>query len=188
MRPEALDAILVAVATGLRRGELFALCWADADFDSRMIRVHATNHRARIEETTKSEAGERFVPLFDSVRKVLAARKLRSEYNQPQDIIFGNAVGTPLDPGNYVRREFKPALARAGLPSFRWHDLRHYAVSALIAERADIKLLQAIAGHSSATETLDTYGHLMNDRVTEAAVLYDPLRTNPDVDAQLAAP
>ena len=62
-------------------------------------------------------------------------------------------------------------MARA----FRLHDLRHFAVSTLIAQRADIKLLQAIAGHSSATVTLDTYGHLMLERVTEAASLYDPL-------------
>ena len=59
--------------------------------------------------------------------------------------------------------------------AFRFHDLRHYAVSTLIAQRADIKLLQAIAGHASATVTLDTYGHLMVERVTEAASLYDPL-------------
>lgn len=38
-----------------------------------------------------------------------------------------------------------------------------------------MKLLQAVAGHSSATVTLDVYAHLMADRVTEAAVLYDPL-------------
>ena len=89
--------------------------------------------------------------------------------------MFGNVVGTPADPGNFVRREFKTALDAAKLPSFRFHDLQHYAVSSLIAQGADIKLLQAIAGHASATVTLDTYGHLMTDRVSEAARLYDPL-------------
>ena len=70
-----------------------------------------------------------------------------------------------------MRREFKPALARAGLEPFRFHDLRHFAVSALIAAGADIKLLQAIAGHASATMTLDTYGHLFprNDDTKEMA-------------------
>jgi integrase len=85
-------------------------------------------------------------------------------------------VGTPLNPRNFERREFKRALRGAGLEgAFRFHDLRHYAVSTLIAQRADVKLLQAIAGHASATVTLDTYGHLMLERVTEAASLYDPL-------------
>ncbi len=57
----------------------------------------------------------------------------------------------------------------------RTRSLRHYAVSTLIAQRADVKLLQAIAGHASATVTLDVYGHLMSEKVTEAASLYDPL-------------
>jgi integrase len=80
-----------------------------------------------------------------------------------------------MDPGNFVRREFRPALKAAGLSGVRWHDLRHFAVSALIAEGADIKLLQAIAGHANATVTLDVYGHLMRDRVTEAADRFDPM-------------
>jgi integrase len=87
--------------------------------------------------------------------------------------------GFRFGPGDYfVRREFKPALERAKLPAFRFHDLRHYAVSWLIAQGADIKLLEAIAGHASATVTLDTYGHLMTDGVSEAAKLYDPLRVS----------
>lgn len=82
-----------------------------------------------------------------------------------------------MEPGNFERREFMRALKAAGLEdAFRFHDLRHYAVSTLIAQRADIKLLQAIAGHASATVTLDTYGHLMSELVTEAATLYDPLQ------------
>jgi integrase len=47
--------------------------------------------------------------------------------------------------------------------AFRWHDLRHYAVTELIAQGADIKLLQAIAGHKDATMTLNVYGHLMTE-------------------------
>jgi len=76
------EAIVVATVTGLRRGELSALRWEDIDFHARTIRVHATDHRGRITEQTKTEAGEKFVPLFESARKVLAARKLRTTYNQ----------------------------------------------------------------------------------------------------------
>jgi integrase len=102
-----------------------------------------------------------------------------------------------MEPGNFVRREFLTAQQRAGLGewkteddgkrrwvgAFRFHDLRHYAVSSLIAQGADIKLLQAIAGHASATVTLDTYGHLMTDQVSEAARLYDPLAAPPKLAA-----
>jgi integrase len=57
---------------------------------------------------------------------------------------------------------------------YRFHDLRHYAVTTLIGQGADIKLLQRIAGHANASVTLDVYGHLMSERITEAASLYDP--------------
>jgi integrase len=175
-RPEARDVLLVAASLGLRRGELLALRWADVDFEARLVRVHATNDAGLVSETTKTEAGERSVPLFESARKALAARKLRTRFNRDEDYVFATAVGTPLNPRNFERREFKRALKLAGLEgAFRFHDLRHFAVSTLIAQRADIKLLQAIAGHASATVTLDVYGHLMVERVTEAASLHDPL-------------
>jgi integrase len=175
-RPDARDVLLVAASLGLRRGELLALRWADVDFEQRLVRVHATNDAGTVSETTKTEAGERSVPLFESARRSLAARKLATRFNRDFDFVFTTAVGTPLNPRNFERREFKRALEQAGMPrAFRFHDLRHYAVSTLIAQRADIKLLQAIAGHASATMTLDTYGHLMLERVTEAASLYDPL-------------
>jgi integrase len=87
-----------------------------------------------------------------------------------------------------VKRDFRQALERADLGkyvtenerrvwngAFTWHSLRHYAVSEPIAQRADIKPLQAIAGHKSAVMTLDRYGHLMTERASEAADLYDPL-------------
>jgi integrase len=183
VRPDAEGPIVVAAATGLRRGELFALRWADVDFEKATISVHATNHAGHITETTKTEAGERFVPLFESARRELAARKARTRYGRPQDFVFGTAIGTATEPGNFVRREYKPALDRAGLPSFRFHDLRHFAVSALIAQGADIKLLQAIAGHSSATVTLDVYGHLMTDRISEAAAHFDALHP-PKIDPE----
>lgn len=166
-------ALTVAAVRGFRRGELFALRWADVDFEAATIHVHASNYAGSISDT-KTEAAERYVPLFESARKALAETKLRSRFTRPHDLVFATVVGTPLDPGNFVRREFRPALARAGL-NFRFHDLRHFAVSALIAEGADIKLLQAIVGHASATMTLDTYGHLMTARVSEAAARYDPL-------------
>jgi integrase len=190
VRAEALDALIVAMVTGLRRGELFALRWRDVDWGAGIIRVRASNYAARIEDRLKTKAGRRDVPLFASARKVLKARKLESAYARPDDLIFGTRVGTPLDPGNWTRREFKTAQQKAGLgewhtdPSgarrwagaFRFHDLRHYAVSELIKQKADILLLARIAGHEDPSITLRVYAHLLNDDVSGAAKLYGPLR------------
>jgi excisionase family DNA binding protein len=77
-RPEARDVLLVAASLGLRRGELLALRWGDVDFEARLVRVHATNDAGTVAETTKTEAGERSVPLFESARKALAAQARES--------------------------------------------------------------------------------------------------------------
>jgi integrase len=68
VRSGARDAPVAATATGLRGGELLALRWADVDFSARTIRVHATNH-AGVSERVKTEAGKRFVPLFEWARR-----------------------------------------------------------------------------------------------------------------------
>jgi integrase len=186
---DAREAVRVAAAIGVRRGELFALRWSDLDFDQNTIHVHDSNYGGKLDEETKTEAGDRHVPIFKSIRGLLLERRARQEFSRDDNLVFGSIIGSPVDPGNFVRREFKKAQQRAGLGkwvdeedgrrrwvgAFRWHDLRHYAVTELIAQGADIKLLQAIAGHKDATMTLNVYGHLMTERVSEAADLYDPL-------------
>ena len=59
--------------------------------------------------------------------------------------------------------------------TLRLHDLRHYAVSRLIEQGANIMLVSRIAGHAKPSVTLDVYAHLFADGIEEAAVKYDPL-------------
>jgi integrase len=133
-----------------------------------------------------ASATSRFSP---RPRNVLVARKAEARYERPDDLIFGTSVGTPMDPNNWARREFRTAQQRAGLGewvtengkrhwagAFRFHDLRHYAVSELIKQKADILLLARIAGHEDPSITLRVYSHLLNDDVSEASKVYDPLK------------
>lgn len=72
-----------------------------------------------------------------------------------------------------IDRAVRAARGPAGLPDgFRFHDLRHYLASLLIASGADVKVVQARLRHSSATTTLNTYAHLWpdSDESTRAAV------------------
>jgi integrase len=75
----------------------------------------------------------------------------------------------------------RPATARSSsrrLPrlAFRFHDLRHYAVSQLIAQGASILQVARVAGHADPSVTLRVYGHLLAGGLVEAARRYDPLR------------
>jgi integrase len=178
--PDLLYAHLVDVAlgTGLRLGELRALRWGDIDRERRLLRVDRAFSRRELKQP-KTEAGSRSVPLFSSVLaalEMMAARALERGRYAPDELVFATVRGTPLHESNFNRRMWRPALERAGLTQagYRFHDLRHTCVSRLVAAGADVKLVQAIAGHSSPAITLKRYSHLLDARVTEAAERFDP--------------
>jgi len=170
----------IALGTGLRLGELRALRWGDVDRERLLIRVERAYSR-EVLKRPKTDAGVRAVPLFPSVDvglRELAARAVERGRYAPAELIFGSMLGTPLQPSNFRQRVWGPALDRAGLgeAGYRFHDLRHTCVSRLVAAGADIKLVQAVAGHSNPLITLKRYSHLLGDRITEAATRFDPAR------------
>ena len=74
------------------------------------------------------------------------------------------------------RSAFSAAAASIGVPDLHPHELRHTAASLAIASGADVKVVQKMLGHASATMTLDTYGHLFEDRLDEVAAAMDAAR------------
>jgi integrase len=172
----------VALGTGLRLGELRALRWSDVDRERRVICVERTYSRRELRRP-KTEAGIRSVPLFASVDQALrhlAARAVERGHYAPDELVFATIHGTPLHESNFNRRVWRPSLERAGLTDagYRFHDLRHTCVSRLVAAGADVKLVQAVAGHASPMITLSRYSHLLDARVSEAADRFDPARVS----------
>jgi integrase len=182
----------VALATGLRLGELRGLRWGDVDFERSVIRVRQAYSRRTLKRP-KTDAGNRSVPLFASAEvamRELAARAFARGRFADEQLVFPTERGTPLDGSNFNHAVWSKALRRAGLGEwtvdgngkqrwrnrYRFHDLRHTAVSRLVAEGADVKLVQAVAGHSKSSLTLDRYTHLTDERVREAARRFDPAR------------
>jgi integrase len=168
----------IALGTGLRLGELRALRFGNVDRDRRLIRVERAYSR-QVLQRPKTDAGIRSVPLFPSVDaavRALAARALERGRYAPEELVFASMRGTPLQPSNFRQRVWNPALRLAGLEDagYRFHDLRHTCVSRLVAAGADIKLVQAVAGHANPLITLKRYSHLLDTRVTEAATRFDP--------------
>ena len=81
--------------------------------------------------------------------------------HSPSDLVFTMPAGGPLRASKWGERYFRPAVRATGLPEgLRVHDLRHTAASLAIRENASVKIVQAMLGHRSATQTLDRYGHL----------------------------
>jgi integrase len=170
----------VALGTGLRLGELRALRFGDIDRDRRLLRVERSYSIGELRRP-KTDAGIRSVPLFpsvDSALRALASRAVERGRYAPEELVFATTRGTPLHPSNFNRRTWQPAVRRAGLAAegYRFHDLRHTCVSRLVGAGADIKLVQALAGHANPLITLKRYSHLLDARITEAAGRFDPAR------------
>jgi len=162
----------MALLLGLRRGELLGPRLSSLDLEAGT--VHICEGMQRVDAPaggsklvwipTKSEAGDRVLPLPAALLPVLQkhlarlADEQRTEGWEEHDLLFPSECGTPKE-GSNLHRSFKPALARAGLPDIRFHDLRHTAASRWIADGGDLRSVSEALGHSSAAFTLSTYAH-----------------------------
>jgi integrase len=182
----------VALDSGLRRGELVGLRWEDVDLLDRILYVRRSignyddpDDMGDDEEggtlTTKTEAGERLVPILDGAQVALeelyaaAADKgsgapvFATVERKPGRDGVQRPVGRPLSP-RMVTRVFRRYAERAGLPdTVRLHDLRHTAITNAIGQGEDILLVAAFAGHAKTSTTVDVYSHLLPKRAHEAA-------------------
>lgn len=177
--------ILVLGYGGLRWGEATALRVSDVDIlRSRLNVKRAVSEVAGnlIYGTPKSHA-TRTVPLPVFVRSELTPWL---EGKRPDDLLFTAPEGGPLRNSNFRQRVFDPAARAAGIHRLKPHDLRHTAASLAIAAGANVKAVQRMLGHASASMTLDTYADLFEadldqvaERLNEAASVAgaDYLRT-----------
>ncbi|KQR27267.1 site-specific integrase [Deinococcus sp. Leaf326] len=159
----------VALATGMRRGELLALRWADIDTVARTANVGRTavyvGGKLR-DSTPKTAAGNRVVSLGQDVLDILTTHRLSFGYGE---LIFGSRAGTYLNPSN-VARAFERFCEQAGVPRIRFHDLRHTSASLLIRSNISVKVVSDRLGHADSSFTLRTYVHVFDDQRRAAAL------------------
>jgi integrase len=155
--PEHLRAaVLLGAFVGLRLAETCGLRVSDVDF-MRGVVSPAVQYPA---DPLKSETSRTPVPIPASLSAELSAHVARWR----AETLLTNEWGQQMTPWT-IERAVRSARARVpGLPpTFRFHDLRHYFASLLIASGTDVKVVQARMRHASAKTTLDTYGHLWPD-------------------------
>jgi len=168
--------VLFLAYTGVRFGEMAAL---------RVARIDLRRSRAVIIESVTPVQGHGLVwgtTKTHQRREVPIPRFLVDELaenikgKQPEDLLFaGIRNGQPLRVSTF-RTAFSSAARTIGVPDLHPHQLRHTAASLAIASGADVKVVQQMLGHSSATMTLDTYGHLFEDRLDEVGDALDRAR------------
>ncbi|MBB4689320.1 site-specific integrase [Amycolatopsis jiangsuensis] len=162
-RGHPLYVLYLSVALlGLRRGEVAGLRWCDLDLDAGVVQVsHQVQDRGgrTVVCPPKTEASVRTVALdhgLVAALRVLRSQRRHGDGGEPVGFVFANREGGPLSPG-YVTHTFTRLLVEAGLPPVRLHDLRHGAASLSLAAGNDLKVVQAMLGHSSIVLTADTY-------------------------------
>ena len=100
----------------------------------------------------------RTVPLPDPVAEAMALHLERFASDRT-DFVFTQPDGSPVSKST-LSSMWHATMQNAGIKRRRFHHLRHYYTSLLIAHGASVKVVQARLGHATAVETLDTYGHL----------------------------
>jgi integrase len=175
---------LIALATGMRRGEILALRWEHVDFDRGMVRVVET-----VEETKTSPL--RFKPPKNGKTRgitlpafaVTELRRLKRQQSEEllrlgirqtaSTLVCGRADGEVHSPLALTYEFARFVRQMKDLPQVRFHDLRHSHATQLLASGIHPKIAQERLGHSSISVTLDLYSHAVETMQDEAASRVD---------------
>ncbi len=173
LRGQQLEALVsLALATGMRRGELLALRWSDMNLEDGSIQVQRTVDRlpgyGLYESEPKSDSSRRRIVLPGRIVEVLKQHRAEQLDAQQRagdkwrdlDIVFSSRVGGFIEPAQ-INRRFNAAVKAAGLPPMRFHDLRHSAATLLLAMGIHPKVVQELLGHSQISITMNLYSHVL---------------------------
>lgn len=147
--------VLLSVNTGMRRGEVFNLTWADIDLSNKVLTV---------EGTTAKSGQTRHIPLN---KEALATLTDWKDQAGASTYVFPSQSGGRLD---NVKKSWEGLLKLAGISGFRWHDLRHTFASKLVMAGVPLNTVRELLGHSDIKMTL-RYAHLAPDSKAAAVEL-----------------
>jgi len=171
--PRAKTFLLIALHTGMRRGEIVGLQWNDIDFEGKIIHVchNAVMSPAQttVNDFLKTTAGKRDIPLSDTLSEWLSSQKR----NTHSKYVISMQNHQPLTKSSYrslwrlIERELPDGHVTA-------HILRHTYITRLFEAGLDVKEIQYLAGHSTMDMTLKVYTHY--DRRTREAKTAEKVR------------
>lgn len=164
--------VLVLTFCGLRFGEAVALRVSDIDLENRRITVRRSvtyvTGEGLVEGAPKNRTTRR-VPIPKFVARLLATE---IEGRDATELVFPGRRGEWLTEGQF-RWVFDAAAETVGEKGLTPHQLRHTCASLAIAAGANVKVLQTLLGHKTATLTLDRYGHLFPDDLDRVSDAFD---------------
>jgi len=176
---------VLAIVTGMRRGEILGLRWQDIDWDKSTIHIvqsMVATPAGPIITDTKTSSGRRSVVISDGLVALLKEHRERGleedvfrgsrnvEVQSSAQLVFTSERGTPLNPRNLLRH-LQSACERAGVPKIPFHALRHTHATIMLKKGVHPKIVSERLGHSRVGVTLDIYSHVLPGMQAEAASL-----------------
>lgn len=157
--PYLYPVVVLALATGMRQGEIMNLCWDNVDLERGRITLHETKNGER-----------RVVPLVSYAKETLEVLKEKHQFNT--SLLFPSAKqrnGLLRNPLEYkpilLRKPWERALKEAEITDFRFHDLRHSTASYLAMNGASLAEIAEVLGHKT-LQMVKRYAHLSEQHTT----------------------
>lgn len=165
--------LLIELYTGMRMGEINALAPEDIDFNRSLIHVHKTvstglNNRSFISDTTKTDAGNRYVPINNLVKSILE-ESVGDMKSNPEGLIFYNHRRGSIINTSQVNSYFNRVAEKAGIDITGQHSLRHTFATRCIEAGITPVVLKTWLGHTDIHVTLDTYSDVF-DRLNHKSI------------------
>ncbi|MFE2539372.1 tyrosine-type recombinase/integrase [Actinacidiphila glaucinigra] len=178
-------AFVLAIAMGLRRGEIVGLRWADVDLDKRVLYVRQQTQRRRgvLYDDDPKGRRRRAVPMpalciaplrWHRMRQAAVRQRAGEQWQGNGDYVFTTRTGRPIEPRN-LYRSFTRVADGAQLRVIRLHDARHGCATLLTAAGVAPRVVMEILGHSQISITMDVYTHVVQDTQREAISHMDRL-------------
>jgi len=184
LKGHRLEALFkLALATGMRKGEILALTWDCVDFENKTISISKSAMRVRDQKTRKtaivvggpkSKSGYREIPMLPAVVPILEKHAVRQHeemraagvmYNA-NNLVFCSSIGTYIEPRR-VNTTLEKLINEAGLEHINFHALRHTFATRALEAGISPKVVQGMLGHADVSLTLNTYTHLLKDTLRD---------------------
>lgn len=167
---------LLMMETGMRVGEAMALMWGDIDWNRKAVKISKTvvrisnSRRSCIQDSPKSSASKRVLPLSKKAFEMLQTLYLNSE--DREGFVFTGDDNKFLT-YEALRYQTKLACDKAKVPYKGQHVFRHTFATNCYYKGCDVKILSKMLGHSSVSVTFNTYIHLFGDALDEMRAIVD---------------